>query len=687
MFPLPHALRCGRAERRRSPLWTLPSVPSAPLLVLALATGAPVEAEAGDRPEEIVVTASPLERSADELAAPVRVLTRDELVDQAGSTLGESLRSEPGVTASSFTAGASRPVIRGQDQLRVRVLENGVGTGDLSAISPDHGVAINPLATQRVEVVRGPATLRYGGGAIAGVVNAITSRIPTAPAGRPLAAELYSAYGTGSRQRNLAGLAEGDMGPVSWHVDLLNLDSRDFDIPGSPGTQPNTFTDGYAFSGGAAWIGERLRIGGSITRNRNDYGIPAPEDPAAPSSISLEQDHYAFELDASPRSEWLEQIRVRGAFTEYVHDEVVRGEGITSSFDNEDLEIRAEAVHAELGGFEGALGAQVQTVRFAATGEGGELLPPSKTERVGLYLFESRALTDRLDLELGARLERVRIDGTDLAGNDAARSFNPASASLSLLYGLSDIWGLGLTVSSAQRAPDALELFSQGPHDATETFELGDPDHDEETSRTVDLSLRGESGRLSLQLNLFYTDYSNFTFGRFTGSSRDEDGTRFSDPDSGELRDLVYTQDDATFKGAEAKLGFDLLELGDGVVSLGVQGDFVRARLSSGDVPRIPPYRWGAELAYASSRLSARIGFLRAGAQRDLADFESRTSGYTTVDGSIRLQLAGTAERPIDLTLSVRNLTNERGRNHVSFKKENVLLPGRDIRVGVHMRF
>jgi iron complex outermembrane recepter protein len=644
-------------------------------------------AAAADEPEEIVITTSPLGKTADELASPVDVLRRDELLDEAGATLGDTLRSQAGVTTSSFAVGASRPVIRGQDQLRVRVLENGISTGDVSSVSADHGVTLNPLVTQRLEIIRGPATLRYGGGAIAGVVNALTERVPTRRVGRRATAELFSAYGTGARERNVAGLLQGDAGKLSWHLDAFSVDSRDYDIPGSPGTQLNTLSDSYSFSGGGAWIGEKLRVGGSLTRFRSDYGIPAPEDPAAPSAISLEQDHYAFEADLTPGGRWIEQIRLRGARTQYLHDEIVEGEGATSSFDNEDLEVRTELAHRPIGGFGGVLGFQYQDVELDAEGEGGELLPPSRTELQGLYLFESRDLTDRLDLELAGRVERTVVKSIGPDGSGRTRTFHPLSASAALLYGLGDAWALGLTLTAAQRAPDALELFSQGPHDATETFELGDPGADEERALSADLQLRGAHGPVSGQLNLFGTRYRNFTFGRLTGASRDEDGTQFDDPDSGELRDLVYTQEDASFVGAELELSWGLAEIGSGQLALELQSDVVRARLSSGNVPRIPPFRFGAALVYGADRLSGRLGFQHNGAQDDVADFEERTSDYTTLDASLRLRVAGSSERPVDLTLTARNLLDARGRNHVSFKKQDVLLPGRDVRLGIHVRF
>jgi iron complex outermembrane receptor protein len=668
-----------------------------PKLGIADATRSPAEGskaqttEKSQPIEEMIITVSPRGRSADELVAPITVVRRDDILNAPGATLGELLERRAGITTSAFASGASRPVIRGQDAFRVQVLENGIGVADVSALSPDHGVPVNPVTTQRLEVVRGPATLRYGGGAIAGVVNALTERVPVTLPDRPFRGELYTAYGLDARERDLAGVFTGAAGAFAWHADGFTRDSDDYDIPGSPGEQAFTDTDGYGVSLGGAWLSESVRIGGSITRTANLYGIPAPEDPEAPLAIDLEQDHYALEADWIAPMAGVEAVRLRGVVSEYLHDEVESGSVVNSSFDNEEAEIRAELLHAPIGRFAGAVGVQMRDRDLSAGGEGNELLPPSETRSAALFLFESMSLGDTADLELAARWERTSVDGTDPSGVSRTRRFVPLSASARLGTELSERTRIALTLSAAQRAPDVAELFSQGPHDATETFEIGDPNHDEETSYTADVTLRNTVGPAQVDASVFYTSYESFTFGALTGRSRDEDGTVFEDPDEGELAELFFLQEDATFLGGELEVRAPLVKLGRGMLGIDAQADFVRARLrSSGDVPRIPPRRYGAGLFYEGERIDARIGFIRASAQTDLARLETRTSGYTLVDATLRARLlgpAGAGGRSVDVVISAQNLLDARARNHVSFKKEDVLLRGRSIRIGIHTRF
>jgi iron complex outermembrane receptor protein len=670
----------------------------------------PAPASAARTDDEIVVTASPLGRASDELALPITLLERNELIDAGGATLGDVLRSQVGLTTTSFAAGASRPVIRGQDADRVKVLENGQGTGDVSTLSADHGVPINPLAVQRLEIVRGPAALRYGGGAIGGVVNALTRRIPSERSGSALGGQLLSAYGFAAAERNLATVLEGDLGSFSWHADALAVRARDYDIPGRlqrSDRQDNSFSRSVSTAAGGAWIGEGWRAGASLSRYRSDYGIPAPEDPAAPPFISLEQDRYEFELDVTPQGEWIEALRLRGGRSDYLHHEIIDEQASDTKpsgavFANEEHELRAELVHRPLAGWTGALGLQFGARDFEAGGEGGELLPPADGENYALYLFESRELAPNLQLDLAGRLDRIELSGSScpvegracltLPGSeepqqrDFRRRFRPHSASAALLYSFADSWSLGLTLTRAQRAPEPFELFSQGPHDATETFEFGDPRARAETSHTADLQLRGTWGRLSAELSGFHTDYRRFTYGRLTGTSRNEDGDLLDDL-SGELRDLVYTQDDARFSGGELLLRWDWFELGEGRIGVELQGDYVRARLSGENAPRIPPLRWGGALTYQSDNMTARLGLLHSEAQTQVAPFETRTSGYSELGASFRVRIAGSRERPLDLTITARNLLDERQRNAVSFKKDGTLLPGRDVRVGMQLRF
>jgi iron complex outermembrane receptor protein len=640
----------------------------------------------------IVVTASPVAKSQDELAEAVNVLDRDHLQSHGGTTLGEALDGEPGIASSGFAPGASRPVIRGLDSFRVRVLQDGLGTHGVAEISADHGEAINPLSAQRVEVVRGPATLRYGGGAIGGVVNAITNRIPAGPIDELVRGDLFGGYGSVAEDRMFAGEAEGGYGPLAWHVDGLRRASDDYGLPSSGDTQDNTGTDLYALGGGAAWVGSRGRLGVGYGRYVDDYGISEPEDPDNAPTIELESQSFDSQADLEVARFGLGTVRWRGRYTDYTHDEVVQGDAL-STFDADTWEGRLETLHDPLAGFGGAVGFHFLSRELKARGEGSELLAPADTQSYAGYLFEDYDLAEQLRLELGGRVEHTRVDGTappppDGSGNDRGRRFTPLSGSAGLVWSAAEPLTLGLTLSAAQRAPDALELFAKGPHEADATFQRGDPDADAETAYSAEWNASAHLERLSLHGALFYAYYDGFVFGRLTGQSCDEDGACAPGP-GGELDELVYTQEDAHFAGFELEGEAPIWRFGDlGEVGLDAQVDWVRAWLDGGhNVPRMPPLRWGSGVYFAGERVRARVGFLRHERQWFQGQFETETAGYTMLDASTSVRLFGDEGRGLFLDLGGDNLNDARARNHVSFKKDDQRLPGRNLRVGLRGTF
>jgi len=670
---------------------------SHPLSWLALVVGllpwltaVPIRAAEPPHPdepvEEILVTMSPITSSSDELAVPVNLLDRDHLIAHLGTTIGETLRNEPGITSSGFAPGASRPVIRGQDTFRVRILEDGMGTADVSAISADHGVPVNPLSAQQVEVVRGPATLRYGGGAIAGAVNVLTNRVPRSQGDTPLSGEVFAGYGSVAEQADFAAQLGGSAGPLAWHVDGLSRRSDDYGLPGTSDVQDNTDTKLWSAAGGTALFGDAGRVGLSFRYFDSDYGVTEPEDPAEAPTIELESGAVDLEgdwfVDLGPFSE----LRLRGRYTDYAHDEKVQGEAV-SKFRADTWEGRLEANQDTWLGATGAVGLHFLVRDFDARGEGEELLAPSDTDMIAGYVFEEVMLSDRVDLQFGARVEATRVEGTPESGRDRDRSFLPLSGAIGGLVDVGAGLDVGLTLSGSQRAPDALELFARGPHEADGTYQLGDPNADEETSWTAELLLRGGFGPVSFDANVFGTYYDGYIFGRLTGNTRDEDGNVFPD-DSGDLRELVYSQEDAYFLGFELSGQAPLLELLEGEVGLDAQVDWVRAELDGGEeVPRIPPLRWGAGIYFAGERVRARFGFVRNEAQQRTAEFETRTGGYTMLDASTSVRIFGDEERAIRLEVAIDNLGDVKARNAVSFKKDEQRLPGRSARIALRGTF
>jgi len=642
------------------------------------------EHEDHDVDEVIVITASPLAHERDELATSVEQLERRELLESGGTTMGETLARVPGVATSGFASGASRPVIRGQDAFRTGVVEDGLGTGDVSTLSPDHGVPLNPLVAKTVEVVRGPATVRYGGGAIAGVVNTLTGRVPRRDPDALVTGDVFGAWGHNADERQLAFLLEGGAGPVAWHLDGMSVDANNYDIPDA-GTQPGSFIDSRAFSAGAAWIHEKGRLGFAYGRFENEYGIPEAGEEVR---IDLKTNRYRLEADLEDPLPGIGALRTRWVVNDYQHDEIANGV-VGQSFENDEVEGRVEALHDAFADLSGALGMHFRYRDETFRGEAEEFLAPAETLTVAGYLFEELSPLPHLDVQTGLRVEGTSVEGTPAgAASSRTRDFVPLSGSLGLLFHPTDWLSAGLTGSAAQRAPSASELFARGPHEATATFERGDSQLDEETSFTGEIVLRAEKGGFQGEVAHFITRYDDYIFGMLTGNTVDEDGL----PDAlGEFDELSYRARDALFYGGEVSLESELREFAGGVFGLDAQFDWVAARFTAGrrrNVPRITPVRWGAGMFFRSDSFRGRVGCLRHERAERTSLGESETDSFVLLDADFSYRLDLFEDRAsVEVFVSGRNLANQRGRNHVAFNKEEVRMPGARARVGVRGTF
>jgi len=678
----------GRTHVRLLCLTLVPLALALP--VAALADEAPAHAHEHDHDdhgatETIVVTASPLEHDRDELSVPVDRVERDELLENLGSTLGETLNL-PGIATTGFTGGASRPVIRGQDAYRTEVLEDGLRTQDVSRESPDHAVPVSPLAAERVEVIRGPSTLRYGGGASAGVVNVITNRVPDQLSEEGISGEVYGGIGLLANERDLAAKLEGTHGNFAWHADGLFRRQNDYSIANddTPHVQNGTSTEAFTGSVGGAYLGDWGRFGASYTRIENEYGLPvAGED----ITIEMHSDRFRFEGDLIEPLPGIREVRIRGVYSDYEHDELDAG-SIGQTYRNEEFDGRIEALHEEIGGFTGAIGYQNQHRDFRGEGEAAEFLSPADTMTNAFYLFEERPLGDDLALEAGFRVEHTRVQGTDINDLKQDLDFVPISGSLGFVFTPHELVTIGVNGSANQRPPSQVELLARGAHEATETFERGDSNLDEETSFTGDFRIEIAPERGRLEVAAFVTRYEDYIFAARTGNLVDETGLA-----PGDLAELQYTARDALFYGFEVAGDVDLFELDCGTIGLDGRFDFVRARFDgnglggSTNVPRITPVRWGAGVLFEGEATKARLGFLRTEAQDQTGDGETRTNNYTYLNASLSHKVEITDDVPVTLSIQARNLTDVRGRNHVAFNKDSVLLPGRSIQFGLRTQF
>ena len=657
----------------------------------------PLQIDLAVHSEQIVVSAGPESRSAADVYQPVDVIGEEELALRSQPTLGETLSSQPGVSSTYFGPASSRPVIRGLGGDRIRILEEGIGTGDASNVSPDHAVTFDPMSAERIEIVRGPATLLYGSNAVGGLVNIIDNRIPDHVPTSPIGGAITAMLGTAAEEKNAGVSLQGGTGTFAWNVNLGRRDTDDVEIPGPAehahdgednededfnGLLENSALRNESGSVGISWIGERAMLGVSYSGFDSLYGIPGhghehgegeeDEEEAGEEFVRVDMEQRRVDLRGEIRNERgpFSSLRLRIGRTDYEHREL-EGDEIGTFFTNEATEGRLEGAHRDLGPFRGSIGVQFMSRDFSAMGEEA-FVPPSKTEGRAFFLFEELG-SGALTYQLGARYEAQKVEA--LANDLPSRSFAGVSGSAGIVWKASDRYSVALSAARAVRAPTAEELYANGPHIATRSFEIGNPDFDEETSLGIDLSLRKLEGRMRGEVNVFSQRFSDFIFERPTGEVREE------------LPVFQFAQSDARFSGAEAHADIELFHAEPHHVDLELSADYVRGTIEGGGaLPRISPFRAGIGLHYRGERLWSLVEIREVFDQDRVADFEEQTDGYTFLNAAIgyRFFLGMTVH---ELTLRGTNLTDQLARSHTSPLKELAPLPGRDISLAYKVLF
>lgn len=636
----------------------------------------------GHSVSEVVITASPLAGDPDRFATIVEQVSRDQVLSNGGASLADALRNVPGVAGTGFAAGASRPVIRGMDAQRVKLAENGLSSSDVSDVGPDHGVPIDPLAAQQIEVVRGAATLRYGSQAIGGVVNVINNRIPLKPIDG-IEGEATTAYSTGAATGEGTVSLDAGQGPFAVHLDGFGRRASDYKTP--DGVQPNSFFHGNGYSGGASYFfGDDSRVGASGTHYEARYGIPSDD-----TFIRMKQDKGAFGGSFKFGDGVLQRVNVDAGYADYTHSEIdPEGNQVLSTFNNKEWDGRVEALFGATGPLSAsALGVQFQDRKFSALGEGADYLLPTHTQNAAVFAFVE-APVGALQFQGAARVEHIKIDGTPASGVETSRDYTPFSVSAGFTYDASDALRLGLTAASAARAPAQTELFARGPHDGPATFETGDPDLKIERANSLEATARyklGSEGRI--EASVWGAHFDNYIYGALTGRMCDEDGVCEAGG-AGELKELNYGQRDANFWGVEAKAFFPLTSVAGGKLSGQVLGDYVRAKFTGGggDVPRIQPGRFGGGLDWANDSIDASFLVLAVSSQDHVGVADLATDGYTSVDAQVRWR-PFKAKPGIELLLVGHNLADETIRNATALNKDSVVMPGRDVRLVLSAKF
>ena len=702
-------------------------LPSASL-TLALMLSAPAFAQDGANDDDVhtgdaIVVTAPYVRSLD-ILGNVSVVEGDELARDIRGQIGDTLTRQPGVSATSFSPGASRPVLRGFSGERVKILTDGIGSIDASNTSADHAVTIDPLTVERVEILRGPAVLLFGSQAIGGAVNLFDRRIPRKVPADHVHVDAIGGYATAANDRNIGSSIDVALSPQivahvdgSWRKtgdtrsggfvyapdirgDLLHLAEHEVEEghldeaaeltaqAGKRGKIDNTQSETWTAGGGLSLINDGGQLGISIGYFDTNYGVPDRPDTAhdhggedeegghdhgeGPVTIGMKQWRADLRGEVELGDGFFDKLRIRAGFADYKHTEF-EGEEVGTIFTNQGVESRIELAQNDRGGWRGASGVQYSHRDFDAVGEEA-FVPRNLTDQFALFTLQEYT-AGPLGLEAAARYEKNSVRAQTL-GFD--RDFDSFSGALGVTYDIFEGAKFGISASRAVRAPSAEELLSNGPHIATQSFEVGDPNLKRESNWGAEASFKLKSDAFNLSLTGYSNWFDNFIYSAATGAEEDE------------LPVFQYFQRDARVYGFEAEASARLAQIGGFNIVGDVTADMTRAKIKGAgldrNVPRIPPLRVLGGLEAQSERLDARVEVEWTDDQARVAQFETPTDGFTLVNASLSWRPLPDA-RHLTLSLSANNIFDVEARRHASFTKDYVPLAGRDFRLTARASF
>ena len=697
-------------------------------LTAVLSFSTPVFAQQEDEHhslDEIVVSATPLQRTVERLALPADVIAGDELARQQADSIGETLASQLGVSASYFGPVASRPVIRGQFGERVRVLSNSLDVLDASALSEDHAVSLDSILADRIEIIRGPATLLYGSGAAGGIVNVVDSRIHDKPLDDNFSGAV--ALGTASATDARTGAVKLDVGNdnVIAHFDWFRRETSNVEIPGFAesdlfraleeaeeeeghdeeeeeeghdeeeeafGSVDNSSSETDGLAAALTFLGDRGFIGVSYSQYDSDYGVPGghgheeeeeeeeeeghDEEEEEEVTIGLEQER----IDINGRLDLggaIEHVKFRLARNDYGHIEF-EGDEVGTVFDTDGTDLRIEAKHRNIGALEGAVGLQYKLIDFTAIGDEA-FVPSSETRQLSVFAFEELALNEDWVIQASARVERQDI--SDISEPSAPDHDDTAwGASIGGIWSANDALTFAANLAFTERNPNATELYASGPHIAVQRVERGSVTQgqgllDKETSTNLDLTLRGRFGRSEFSVTGFINDVDDYIVLRPTDEFDDEE----------ELQIFDYAQTDVQFVGFEAEFLVDIIETDNGHMHARLFSDFVYGEEDNGAyLPRVPPLRVGAGLHFRGDAIDASVEASRYSKQDKIAVNEIPTDSYTLLQAEASYRFP---EQGVLVFLRGTNLGDEDARRHSSPLKDTVPLPGRSVHLGLRWDF
>ena len=667
--------------------------------------------------KEITITGNPL--GASDFIAPSAQYSGDGLLLRSKSTLGETLDGTPGVSSTYFGPNASRPIIRGQDGDRIRILNNGGGLLDVSSLSFDHSVTADPISIERIEVLRGPGALQYGGSAIGGVVNVIDNRIPRQALFDKkggVTGKLDLSAGSGNRERGAGALLEVGNDRVAIHFDGFERKTGDVAVPvdfacdkaAGAFTARRICNSQSRVTGGA--VGGSVffadgYLGLSASTYRSDYGTVAEADV----TIGMKSNRFAVEGELRNLGSLIQSVKAQYSRTDYAHTEFTESLAGTL-FKNKGNDLRLEVRHAKFGNFEGLVGVQLDNSRFSADGVEA-FAPYSRTRQNALFGYEELKTTWG-KLSLGGRLESVKVESFGSPDPALAkfvpgqRDFKPTSFAAGALWDVAPNWKLTGNLARTERAPKDYELFADGPHIATAAYEVGSINLNKESAVQIDVGAAWRSGANTFAVNGYVSKFKNYIALIQSGATRNpEDGEVNPEDDPANpgfslatglaldpLNEFRYQQVRARFVGFEVSGNIRLVD-GAAPIDLALRADLVRAtNTSSGEsLPRIAPFRLGATLKYASGPLGANVGFDYSAKQSRLPAGDQAAAANTRWNAGInyRMQIG-----PVNLLWYARldNITNKLAYSATSILTTTAFpnappLPGRSLKVGLQAAF
>jgi len=688
---------------------------------LAQSASAPPPAPEPVNLDQFVVTASPFQRDAADLAQATSVLTGQALSLRQQPTLGETLSGLPGVNSTYFGPGASRPIIRGLGGDRVRVLENTTGTIDASGVSPDHAVSVEPYLIDRIEVVRGPASLLYGASAVGGVVNLLTHRIESALPERALEGQFEVRAGTHDGERAYGGVVDvaaeaGKKRFVVLHLDGFARKLDGIDIPGFAESAaeraheteeaiehgepvpvfardrlPNSAIDSRGGSAGLSLVAAGGHLGFNYSGFDTFYGVPGHAHGGAGVQIDLQQRRFELQGEITREIGPFDRARLKFGRASYQHSELEDG-AVGTVFRNQGHDARLELLHGHAAGLGGAVGLQTGKSELEAQGDEA-FLPPSTQENWAVFFFEEYR-SGRFTHQFGGRYERQETTTRD--GTGRARDDDGFSASAGTVWNPAPGWTLAASLTRTERAPNPQELFSDGPHAGTGAYEVGDARLGREKSLGFEAALRKRAGRVTGELAFFANRFDGYIFERPTGLVAIERpaGLEFVDPDTltpGEEEEALpvfaFTATDADFWGVEAEAIVHLHDTAQHKLDLRLAADFTRAEDGAGrPLPRIPAARYTVGLAWKNGPWSAGAEWQHTAGQDRMSANEGVSESYALLSAHAAWEF--TADRwQWEVFVRGTNLTDEEARPHTSFLKDLAPLPGRNFSAGVRLKF